>query len=112
MRWVLAAVVVAWSATAAAQSIAGPTSFAEQAGGDADFKALASPGDSVEVKNYRGGDVELTTVSWLFKPEAETRAALAQFEHTLAARTIPVGGKQVSDAIVFDRDPMLAEAFD
>lgn len=112
MRWALAAFVVAWSAIASAQSIAVPTSFAKEAGGDADFEALASPGDSVEVQNYRAGDVELTTVRWRFKPEAETRAALAQFERALAARTIPIGGKQVSDTVVFDRDPMLAEAFD
>jgi hypothetical protein len=112
MRWVFAAVVAVCSATASAQSIAVPAGFVKQAGGDADFKTLASPGDSIEVQAYRGGDVELTTVHWLFKPEAESRAALAQFERALAARTIPPGGKQVSDAVVFDRDPMLAEAFE
>lgn len=103
--------VVLWCAAASAQTVDVPAGFAKQAGGD-DFKALAQPGDAIDVHVYRSGDVELTTIAWQFVPEAATRAGLSTFEHALAQRTKPRGDKHVSYTVVFDRDPMLAEAFD
>ena len=111
MRWVLAAVVVAWSALASAQTVAIPEHFAKSSGGDA-YKALARKGDKIDVQTYRDGDAELATIAWQWKSEAPSRSGVAIFEHDLAQRARLEGAREVSNTVMFDQDPMQAEVFD
>ncbi|HEY6034143.1 MAG TPA: hypothetical protein VIV58_07790, partial [Kofleriaceae bacterium] len=111
MRWVLAASCVMWSVVASAQTMTIPVGFAKTAGGDA-YKALAQPGDQIEVHAYRAGEAELVTVAWQWKSDVPTRAGLARFDHDLVGRSRPDAAKEVSNTAMFDRDPMQVEVFD
>jgi len=105
MKWLVGVLVMC--ATASAQRIEIPAGFTKRSGGGDEYKKLAR---AVKVQVYAAGDVELTTILLELAPAAKTTAAIDQFDRDLVAKTTV--GNHVSDTRSFDRDPVLAEAFD